>query len=71
MALKSDKKNELLNAGKTTLKHLKNKLKSPTRAWPGPGLARAQVGPEQTFKNYKNRFKRGPGGSVWAETLSK
>ena len=33
--------------------------------------SRAQVGPEQTFKNHQNRLKRGRGGSVWAQTLSK
>ena len=43
----------------------------PARPGPSPGLARAQVGPEQTFKNNQNRIKRDPGGSVWAQTLSK
>ena len=37
----------------------------------GPGLTRAQAGPEQAFKNCENWLKRVPGGSVWAETLSK
>ena len=36
---------------------------------PGPGLAWA--GLEWTFKSHGNWLKRGPGGSVWAETLSK
>ena len=60
---------------KSVLKHRKNgrPKPSPGLAWPepGPGLARAQVGPEQTFKNHQNRLKRGRGGSVWAQTLSK
>ena len=72
------------NTGKTVLKHEKNVLKhrknglaqaqpGPGLAWPepGPGLAQAQVGPEETFKNHQNRLKRGRGGSVWAQTLSK